>query len=240
MEALTSTVEEYLEKLFWMNEAGIDATQANLARAVGVSQPTALEMVRRLVDDGFVVRDERKRLQFTEMGEAVGEPHRHAPPPDRGVPRAGLRHPVGRGARGGALVRARRLREPRGAHARAARRRHDLPARASDRRRRARAGRAARDRARRLDRARAAPRERGRGAARTPSSSRASSPATRSRSRGSTGEELELQTPAKGATTLSIPESRAVTVAIESSGDGEVAEVDVPGAAVALHTSWGR
>ena len=62
MEALTSTVEEYLEKLFWMKEAGIDATQANLARAVGVSQPTALEMVRRLVDDGFVVRDERKRL----------------------------------------------------------------------------------------------------------------------------------------------------------------------------------
>ena len=69
MEALTSTVEEYLEKLFWMNEAGIDATQANLARAVGVSQPTALEMVRRLVDDGFVVRDERKRLRFTDVGE---------------------------------------------------------------------------------------------------------------------------------------------------------------------------
>ena len=51
---------------------------------------------------------------------------------------------------------------------------------------------------------------------------------------------LELQTPAKGATTLSIPESRAVTVAVETSGDGEVAEVDVPGAAVALQTSWGR
>ena len=48
MESLTSTVEEYLEKLFWMKEAGIDATQAILARAVGVSQPTALEMVRRM------------------------------------------------------------------------------------------------------------------------------------------------------------------------------------------------
>ncbi|MDX6537624.1 MAG: DtxR family transcriptional regulator, Mn-dependent transcriptional regulator, partial [Gaiellales bacterium] len=68
MESLTATVEEYLEKLFWMNEAGIDPTQANLARAVGVSQPTALEMVRRLVDDGFVVRDDRKRLTFTATG----------------------------------------------------------------------------------------------------------------------------------------------------------------------------
>ena len=57
---------------------------------------------------------------------------------------------------------------------------------------------------------------------------------------GLTGESLELLTPAKGATTLSIPESRAVTVAVEESGDGPVAEVDVPGAAVALHTSWGR
>ena len=69
MESLTATVEEYLEKLFWMNEAGIERTQANLARALGVSQPTALEMVRRLVDDGFVVRDERKRLTFTAAGE---------------------------------------------------------------------------------------------------------------------------------------------------------------------------
>jgi DtxR family Mn-dependent transcriptional regulator len=57
---------------------------------------------------------------------------------------------------------------------------------------------------------------------------------------GLTGEVLELDTPAKGATTLSIPESRAVTVAIEAKGDGDIAEVDVPGAAVALHTSWGR
>ena len=37
---------------------------------------------------------------------------------------------------------------------------------------------------------------------------------------GLTGESLELLTPAKGATSLSIPESRAVTVAIEESGDG--------------------
>ncbi len=52
-----------------MNEAGIDPTQANLARAVGVSQPTALEMVRRLVDDGLVERDDRKRLTFTASGQ---------------------------------------------------------------------------------------------------------------------------------------------------------------------------
>ena len=51
---------------------------------------------------------------------------------------------------------------------------------------------------------------------------------------GLTAEALELQTPAKGATTLSIPESRAVTVAIETSGDGKIAEVDVPGAAGAV------
>jgi hypothetical protein len=31
-----------------------------------------------------------------------------------------------------------------------------------------------------------------------------------------------------------------VTVAVEQTGEGAIAEVDVPGAAVALHTSWGR
>jgi hypothetical protein len=51
---------------------------------------------------------------------------------------------------------------------------------------------------------------------------------------------LELQTPAKGATTLSIPEARAVTVAVEQSGDGAVAELEAPGSAMALQTSWGR
>jgi DtxR family transcriptional regulator, Mn-dependent transcriptional regulator len=71
--ALTEAIEEYVEKLFWFQEAGIEATQANLARAMQVSQPSVTEMVRRLIDEGLVERDERKRLQFTTEGEKVAK-----------------------------------------------------------------------------------------------------------------------------------------------------------------------
>ena len=69
--ALTEGEQDYLEKLYWFEEAGIEPTQANLARAMGVSQPSVTEMVRRLVDKGLVDRDERRRLQFTEEGHEV-------------------------------------------------------------------------------------------------------------------------------------------------------------------------
>ena len=35
--ALTEAVQDYLEKLYWFGEAGIEPTQANLARAMNVS-----------------------------------------------------------------------------------------------------------------------------------------------------------------------------------------------------------
>jgi DtxR family Mn-dependent transcriptional regulator len=69
--ALTEAIQDYLEKLYWFQEAGIEPTQANLARAMQVSQPSVTEMVRRLVDEGLVERDERKRMHFTEQGEEV-------------------------------------------------------------------------------------------------------------------------------------------------------------------------
>src|SRR3954447_11182289 len=73
--ALTEAVQDYLEKLYWFEEAGIEPTQANLARAMQVSQPSVTEMVRRLVDEGLVDRDERKRAALTEKGVEEG---RHA------------------------------------------------------------------------------------------------------------------------------------------------------------------
>jgi DtxR family Mn-dependent transcriptional regulator len=69
--ALTEAIQDYLEKLYWFGEAGIEPTQANLARAMSVSQPSVTEMVRRLVDEGLVRRDERKRIRFTERGDEV-------------------------------------------------------------------------------------------------------------------------------------------------------------------------
>src|SRR5690242_21554161 len=68
---LSEATQEYLESIYWLYEAGIDRTQANLARALQVSQPSASEMLRRLVDDGLVRRDEHKLIHFTDQGREV-------------------------------------------------------------------------------------------------------------------------------------------------------------------------
>jgi DtxR family transcriptional regulator, Mn-dependent transcriptional regulator len=73
METLSEAAQEYLESIYWMYEAGIERTQANLARALRVSQPSASEMLRRLVDDGLVSRDEHKLINFSDSGREVAE-----------------------------------------------------------------------------------------------------------------------------------------------------------------------
>src|SRR6476620_4196084 len=69
--ALTEAVQDYLEKLYWFGEAQIEPTQANLARAMNVSQPSVTEMVRRLIDDGLITRDEHRHLLFTPEGQEI-------------------------------------------------------------------------------------------------------------------------------------------------------------------------
>jgi DtxR family transcriptional regulator, Mn-dependent transcriptional regulator len=71
MEALSEATQEYLESIYWLYEAGIERTQANLARALQVSQPSASEMLRRLGDDGLISRDDHKLIQFTDRGREV-------------------------------------------------------------------------------------------------------------------------------------------------------------------------
>src|SRR4029078_389903 len=48
-------------------------TQANLARALRVSQPSASEMLKRLSDEGLVERDDQKRIQYTARAREVAE-----------------------------------------------------------------------------------------------------------------------------------------------------------------------
>ncbi len=73
MEQLTEATQEYLEIIYWMYEAGIERTQANLARALQVSQPSASEMLRRMAGEGLVERDDHKLIHFTEKGRGVAE-----------------------------------------------------------------------------------------------------------------------------------------------------------------------
>src|SRR5919199_460916 len=79
-EHATEAEEEYLQSIFWLQEAGLPMTAANLARAMQLSAPTVHEMVGRLERDGYVRRDASKRLEFTEHGleqaQAIVRRHR--------------------------------------------------------------------------------------------------------------------------------------------------------------------
>jgi DtxR family Mn-dependent transcriptional regulator len=64
----TVAEEEYLQIIYWLQEAGLPMTGANIARAMQVSAPTVHEMIGRLEEDGYVTRAEDKSLGFTKSG----------------------------------------------------------------------------------------------------------------------------------------------------------------------------
>jgi DtxR family transcriptional regulator, Mn-dependent transcriptional regulator len=81
MSIASATVaeEEYLQSLFWLQEAGLPMTGANVARAMQLSAPTVHEMVHRLERDGYITRDKERTIAFTASGaeHAEGIVRRH-------------------------------------------------------------------------------------------------------------------------------------------------------------------
>jgi DtxR family transcriptional regulator, Mn-dependent transcriptional regulator len=78
-EHATVAEEEYLQTLFWLQEAGLPMTGANVARAMQLSPPTVHEMIGRLERDGYITRAGDKSISFTESGQehAEGVVRRH-------------------------------------------------------------------------------------------------------------------------------------------------------------------
>ncbi|HSD77446.1 MAG TPA: metal-dependent transcriptional regulator [Solirubrobacteraceae bacterium] len=81
MAAAHATIaeEEYLQTLFWLQEAGLQMTGANVARAMQLSPPTVHEMIGRLERDGYIERARDKTISFTATGleHAEGIVRRH-------------------------------------------------------------------------------------------------------------------------------------------------------------------
>ncbi len=78
-EHATVAEEEYLQTLFWLQEATLPMTGANVARAMQLSAPTVHEMIGRLERDGYITRGSDKHISFTETGleHAEGVVRRH-------------------------------------------------------------------------------------------------------------------------------------------------------------------
>ena len=69
----TVAEEEYLQTIFWLQEAGLPMTGANVARAMQLSAPTVHEMIGRLERDGYITRAADKAIAFTDNGREHAE-----------------------------------------------------------------------------------------------------------------------------------------------------------------------
>ena len=73
MADVTVAEEEYLQTLFWLQEAGLPMTGANVARAMQLAPPTVHEMIGRLERDGYITRAANKTISFTPTGRRHAE-----------------------------------------------------------------------------------------------------------------------------------------------------------------------
>jgi DtxR family Mn-dependent transcriptional regulator len=73
MAEVTVAEEEYLQTLFWLQEARLPMTAANVSRAMQLSAPTVHEMIGRLERDGYITRAGDKTISFTSEGSEHAE-----------------------------------------------------------------------------------------------------------------------------------------------------------------------
>jgi DtxR family transcriptional regulator, Mn-dependent transcriptional regulator len=80
VEQATTAEEEYLQIIYWLMEAQLPITGANVARAMRLSPPAVHEMIGRLEQDGYITREPDRSLRFTDTGlqqaEAIVGRHR--------------------------------------------------------------------------------------------------------------------------------------------------------------------
>jgi len=67
-EAISATIEDYLEAIYLLQRGGEMVIGARLAERLGVSRPTVTATLQRMERDGLVTLDERKTISLTSTG----------------------------------------------------------------------------------------------------------------------------------------------------------------------------
>lgn len=67
----SALVEDYVELISDLIGRDGEARQVDIARRLGVSQPTVAKMLKRLVDDGLVSQKPYRGVFLTETGEKI-------------------------------------------------------------------------------------------------------------------------------------------------------------------------
>ena len=70
---IPQTIEDYLVAIYVLEREGLSVISARVAEHVGVSPVTMHEMVRRLMQSGYVTIDRKKQLRLTSEGRQAAE-----------------------------------------------------------------------------------------------------------------------------------------------------------------------
>src|SRR3954463_9096636 len=72
-EQVTVAEEEYLQILYWLHEAGLPMTAANVARAMQLSAPPVPERIGPPAHHAYITRAQDKSIAFTPSGQEHAE-----------------------------------------------------------------------------------------------------------------------------------------------------------------------
>ena len=115
MEGHHPAVEQYLETILELEEAGIVPMRARIVERLGVSAPAVSETVKRLEREGYVTPRQRPGAAPVRGRPGVRDVDAAHAPARRGAARRRAQGAVAAGARGGLPARARHQRQPRAA-----------------------------------------------------------------------------------------------------------------------------
>ncbi|MFK4824636.1 manganese-binding transcriptional regulator MntR [Paenochrobactrum sp. BZR 588] len=75
----TELMEDYVELIADLSEQSGEVRQTNIAKRLGVKQPTVAKMLKRLAEDGLIIQRPYRGIFLTEEGHrlAVASKHRH-------------------------------------------------------------------------------------------------------------------------------------------------------------------
>jgi DtxR family transcriptional regulator, Mn-dependent transcriptional regulator len=72
-ENISSTMEDYLETIFKLNQGKGAIRVKNIARELGVKMPTVTNMLKNLSDKGFIDYEKHEYLELTDKGLEIGK-----------------------------------------------------------------------------------------------------------------------------------------------------------------------
>ena len=69
----TAAMEDYLEAILFLQKNGIETRVKNIAEELRIKPPSVIEMLKSLSAKGFILHEERNKIELTTAGREIAE-----------------------------------------------------------------------------------------------------------------------------------------------------------------------